>query len=397
MRLERMVLILSLGGCGCALQAADATQCEFTSGLEAAGAPAAGPGGPVECWVDEPEGALPARATKTVTVTLFPRYRKRYSLQVRCRSSTVAPLLAGPNRPPSGGPNRPRSGAASSPSPASGPAPDDAAPPPVIAPLTANVTFPSLEVTDVFCEGVPKPLLWQLLGLNDLNNHLRSEVTATELRLRAAQDRGSLTTEAACAAMRPFPMEIGTHARGGPPRVVHVEISNPTPLPVTWQLHSFDDPHGVELENWVEPGRPQTEEQRMRDLIAERRLFEMRPRGGSLEPGARSTVTFEFRPEVPGAFQLPVFLHIDDGKRLRLQLQVRAWGVGFPALPLSWRARTQDPRSCGLQLHVPLTAPAAVLFHPCVLPRLGSQDACVDRLCDVQCRNKPHYCTLISD
>ncbi|KXZ53757.1 hypothetical protein GPECTOR_6g674 [Gonium pectorale] len=293
------------------LPAAEATACDFTAGLDSASSnPAASAG--LECWVDEPEGALPARASKTVTVTLFPRYRKRYSLQVRCRSSTVAPLGAGANRPPSAGRLAPAASDAAGPE----------GPPPVIAPLTAAAAFPSIEVTDVYCEGLPKQLLWQLLGVNQLNHHLRTEVSDTELRLRAAHDRGSLTTEAACAAMAAFPMEFGTHGLGGRPRVVHVELSNPTPLPVSWQLHSFDDPDGVELENWVEPGgRPRSEGERMRHLIAEYRLFEMRPRSGSLEPGARGTVTFEFRPSVVGCFQLPIFLHVTDGKRLRLQLQ----------------------------------------------------------------------------
>ena len=44
------------------------------------------------------------RASKTVTVTFYPRYRKRYVLQMRCRTATVPAL-----RPPSGsGPGAPR-------------------------------------------------------------------------------------------------------------------------------------------------------------------------------------------------------------------------------------------------------------------------------------------------
>ncbi len=299
-------------------QAADASACDFTAGLEVAQGSSAG----LEAWVDEPEGALPARATKAVNVTLFPRFRKRYSLQVRCRTSTVAPLLVAPGgggaggRPPSGGAGRAPGAAAEA----------EAAPPaapPVVAPLTATAAFPSLEVTDAFCEGLPKPLLWQLLGLNGLNAALRTAVSGTELRLRSAHDRGSLTTELACAALAPFAMDFGTHALGGEPRRVHLELSNPTPLPVAWQLHSFDDPDGVELENWVEPGRPRGADEAMRSEIAENRLFDVRPRAGSLEPGARATLSVEFRPRVPGAFELPLFLHITDGKRLRLQLQVR--------------------------------------------------------------------------
>ncbi|GLC34162.1 Cilia- and flagella-associated protein 65 [Pleodorina starrii] len=328
--------------------AADATACDFTAGLDAAATAAAAAAG-LECWVDEPEGALPARASKTVTVTLFPRFRKRYSLQVRCRSSTVSPLLAGPNssRPPSAGRASIGSGDATAADPAVAAA--AALPPPVVAPLTACVTFPTLEVTDVYCEGQAKQLLWQMLGVNDLNHHLRTQVSGTELRLRAAHDRGSLTTEAACAAMRPFPMDFGTHGLGGRPRTVQIELTNPTPLPVSWQLHSFDDPDGVELENWVEQGRPRSEGERVRDQIAEHRLFEMRPRSGELEPGARGTVTVEFRPRVEGVFALPVFLHVTDGKRLRLQLEARSTSEArqLLALPPPLRTFRLEPVALG--------------------------------------------------
>ncbi|GIL85005.1 hypothetical protein Vretimale_9849 [Volvox reticuliferus] len=327
--------------------APNSNACDFTAGLDAA-ATAAATAASLECWVDEPEGALPARAAKTVTVTLFPRFRKRYSLQIRCRSSTVSPLLTGPNnsRPPSAG----RGGLSPVGGDAAAAAADAAAAaPPVIAPLTAAVTFPTIEVTDVFSEGQPKQLLWQMLGLNDLNYHLRTEVTAAEVKLRAAHDRGSLTTDAACAAMRPFLMDFGTYGLGGSARVVQLELSNPTPLPVSWQLHSFDDPDGVELENWVEPGRPRNEDERVRDLISEHRLFEMRPRSGSLEPGAKGTLTVEFRPRVEGVFSLPVFLHVTDGKRLRLQLEARTTSEArqLLALPPPLRTFRLEPVALG--------------------------------------------------
>lgn len=56
---------------------------------------------PEELWVDEGTGVIAARASKVVTLTLFPRFRKRYALQLRCRTAAVAPGAA--PRPPSGG------------------------------------------------------------------------------------------------------------------------------------------------------------------------------------------------------------------------------------------------------------------------------------------------------
>ena len=140
----------------------------------------------LEVWVDEPEGAIPARASKVVKVTFFPRFRKQYRLQVRCRTSTVAPTPA-PLRPPSGGAvgssaaravlpplsTKQRllnsSGASAAqlspggmltPLPGPGTCPEAVSKwpesTPTICSLSANVVFPRPMVSDVFFEGIPK-------------------------------------------------------------------------------------------------------------------------------------------------------------------------------------------------------------------------------------------------
>lgn len=169
---------------------------EFTSPASAA---AAGTGPAlrgIEMWVDEPEGTIPAKASKSVTVTFFPRYRKDYSLLLSCKTSTVVALGApAGGRPPSGGGG-------------SRPAAADAAAA-VSAPLTARATFPLITVSDVFSECRAKPLVWGMFGCSELNVELSSHVTATELQLNAMQDKGTLTTESACDALRPFVLDFG--------------------------------------------------------------------------------------------------------------------------------------------------------------------------------------------
>ena len=154
-----------------------------------------------EIWVDEPEGAIPARASKVITVTFFPRFRKLYRLQMCCRTSTIAPLMTSSTaagsplpmtRPPSGGTlQRPavlpplllkqRSargggdalvatlvgtqqavlGAAASPSAAAEAKWPSA---PAVCSVVATTVFPRLMVTDVLLEGIPKQvgehMLW---------------------------------------------------------------------------------------------------------------------------------------------------------------------------------------------------------------------------------------------
>jgi hypothetical protein len=83
---------------------------------------------------------------------------------------------------------------------------------------------------------------WQMLGMELLNQELRSAITETELQLRALNDAGSLTTEKAVGMTQAYHLDLGPLAVGARPRHVWVTFSNDGPLPVTWELHSFDDP-----------------------------------------------------------------------------------------------------------------------------------------------------------
>ena len=232
---------------------------EFASaGLAGGGTPPPGAAGgsssPVEFWVEEPEGALPARASKTITFTLFPRYRKTYKLQVRCRTSTVAPLnvggsgAAGPGGAGAGGGreggSRPPSGSSATLKPLGPPKSAAAAssssphePPPAVCPVTATTTFPTVLITDAFSEGVPKQVLWDLLGVKDVNRELRSNVTPLELELNRMEDRGQLTTASAMRSLDPYVLQFGTHAHGERNVVVHLELTNYTALQAHWELH----------------------------------------------------------------------------------------------------------------------------------------------------------------
>lgn len=124
-----------------------------------------------------------------MTITFFPRFRKHYSLQLRCRSVTLAAVAAAAGSGP-GAVRLP-------PLPVSPPLPDPTAPPhdgtaaaaagvkgpaaagavgsgdlagmmaagaAVVCPVTARATFPALMVTDVLRDGVSKQVGDAMLG-----------------------------------------------------------------------------------------------------------------------------------------------------------------------------------------------------------------------------------------
>lgn len=110
------------------------------------------------------------------------------------------------------------------------------------AAVTADASFPSLLFTDVFCEGLPKQVSWQMLGLSQLNVELRCPVTAAEVQAQQLADKGQLLQEGAAALLPPFLVDLGMAQAAGRPRQIWVELSNDGVLPVEWELHSYDAP-----------------------------------------------------------------------------------------------------------------------------------------------------------
>ena len=111
--------------------------------------------------IEEPTGHLPARATKTLRLTLNPIHRQQYTLQMVCHTAT----------------------ASSSSSQDSSTALSTAAllasltAPPVCASIAAFSTYPTVQITDVACQGVDKTFVWKQLSCSRINTELAAEMT----------------------------------------------------------------------------------------------------------------------------------------------------------------------------------------------------------------------------
>lgn len=147
-----------------------------------------------EAWVDNPEGTLDARSSKTVcrpvnlcaimwlhctyvvphrqlsllaalslqvVITLHPQHRRSYRLKLLCCSpgTSIEPVVLC-NGAPAGIPSL------------------------AAADVRANAAFPAVAVTDVHCEGIAKPVAWQMMKLTDINSILSSAITASEIQVR---------------------------------------------------------------------------------------------------------------------------------------------------------------------------------------------------------------------
>eukprot|EP00955_Chlamydomonas_euryale_P019871 211947-Chlamydomonas_euryale.AAC.2 len=120
------------------------------------------------------------------------------------------------------------------------------------------------------------------------------------------ENAGTLTPEAARCALRPYTLDFGARAAGSAPVTLCLELCACTGLPAVWELGGADAHAGMELENWVEPGRPRDDDEKLRDFIVEARVLSAAPRGGTLHGGGgRGTVVVTYDPHTRGVHALP--------------------------------------------------------------------------------------------
>ena len=115
--------------------------------------------------IEEPQGSLPARATKTLRLTLNPTCRKQYRLQLVCQTATASP-------PGFQSPSTAQSIAA---------LPANPTAPPVCASVVAFSTYPTVMITDIACEGLAKPFVWSQMACSQVNTELAAEMTQVSI------------------------------------------------------------------------------------------------------------------------------------------------------------------------------------------------------------------------
>lgn len=111
--------------------------------------------------IEEPSGSLPARATKTLRLTLNPTCRERYTLQLVCHTATAS--AQGVHTPSTA-----LSTAA---------LPSNLQSPPVCAAVVAFSTYPTVMITDIVCQGLDKLFVWNQMSCSQINTELAAEMT----------------------------------------------------------------------------------------------------------------------------------------------------------------------------------------------------------------------------
>ncbi|KAI8834503.1 hypothetical protein BC829DRAFT_448428 [Chytridium lagenaria] len=136
---------------------------------------------------------------------------------------------------------------------------------------------PVVQVMDVRCDNMDKPLLWDLFSLDQFNAVLSAvEPTISRIELTEPED-----------------------------------LTNPGVVNVAWIFY-FPNDLEVEIENWADPG-DYTEEQIHTNLILDNALFTISPKSGVLRPGEFVHIVMSYRHEFAGLHTLPVLFKLKNG------------------------------------------------------------------------------------
>ena len=142
--------------------------------------------------IEEPQGILAARATKTLILTLTPPRRKRYSLQLVCETATANALDSNASDV------------------ATAVVPANLCAPPVMASVQAFSTYPTLMITDIVCHGWQKPFAWAQMACSQINTDLADELSQVTMfgmtaRLTGVHDYVVLCRLLHCTCMLRMP------------------------------------------------------------------------------------------------------------------------------------------------------------------------------------------------
>ena len=278
---------------------------------------------------DEPTGLVPARAGKFVEVRFVGRARARVGFKIACHTADAPTRVVstgerarGARRPVSQSLLTFKGGSLNVDDAASRVDDLDADPPPSIA-ATGHSEYPALRVRDVACASpfLAKPALWKQLSVNALNAALAQ--TPSPAEIKAHRTGGLDGSFASSRSMRSVAggvaVGLGVGALGDAPTCVYLELENDSPLRAEWRLLVRNEIE-VELENWVEIGEPEDEVDAHQRRVVERRVVEISPRSGALEPGQRQPVRVKYAHGEVGAHWLTALLRVKEGRSVRLEL-----------------------------------------------------------------------------
>ncbi|OWZ24517.1 putative membrane protein [Phytophthora megakarya] len=295
----------------------------------------------------QPEGCIPAQSRKKITAIFFPTSAGLFTFEVSC--------VVGNQE-------------ASSPYDAWGFHELKQA----TCIIQGEASFPTIEIQDLRVAGLSTQLAWHQFQCNEINEYLALPLTKEEEKLRRSTTaiggiNDSDTPESDDLSgeflMKRFALPFSPAPLGSRTEKVFLRLRNPGSLVVQYHLR-YPKEGNVEIEHWAETGAPSAEDLRLNAII-DSKVFGISPRQATLLPrqSILLTISYSYTSEAyEGRHNLPLFLEVDKGKKVVLELHGRTLIHQDPKLFLPTQVFRLSPVSIG-EFRRGFLPPAALTRH----------------------------------
>lgn len=319
----------------------------------------------------ESRGRIAAHSRKKITATFVPHVAAKFTFAVSCEvaaataSSNVSTLVAGLQQQLSAYDRWSSSSLGH----------NDATSRLKMCTIRAEASFPTVVIDDIRVSQLPSQLAWCQFQCHELNEYLsaplsrdeelaataksahtpRSHGASPSPRQRLPNAAASIDTSAAGdasdasdASLRRFAIPFSPAALGSPSEKVYVKLRNPGSLVVQFRLR-YPKEGNVEIEHWAETGAPSSEEVRLNAII-DSKVFGIAPRRATLLPrqSVLLALSYSYASDAyGGVHDLPIYLEVDKGKRMVLELQGHTLARGEPKLFVPQRVFHLSPVMIG--------------------------------------------------
>ncbi|KAL4144774.1 hypothetical protein PRNP1_013900 [Phytophthora ramorum] len=223
--------------------------------------------------------------------------------------------------------------------------------------IQAEASFPTIEIEDLRVPGVATQLAWHQFQCNKVNEYLAAPLTKEEEKTgrstattagnndSGSPESGDLDDE---FSLKRFAIPFSPAPLGSRTERVFLKLRNPGSLVVQYYLR-YPKEGNVEIEHWAETSAPSPEELRLNAII-DSKVFGISPRRATLLPqqSILLTLSYSYTSEAyDGEHDLPLYLEVDKGKKVVLELQGRTLAHKDPKLFLPTQVFHLSPVTIG--------------------------------------------------
>ncbi|GMF09788.1 unnamed protein product [Phytophthora lilii] len=278
------------------------------------------------------QGCIPAQSRKKITATFFPTSAGIFTFEVSCTIGNGSP---------------------SSPYDTWGFYEHKRA----TCIIQAEASFPTIEIQDLRVPGLSTQFAWHQFQCNEINEYLAAPLTKEEEKLGRSTtaiggNNGLASPESDEfgdeISLKRFAIPFSPAPLGSRTEKVFLKLRNPGSLVVQYHLR-YPKEGNVEIEHWAETGAPSAEEVRLNAII-DSNVFGISPRRATLLPhqSVLLIISYSYTSEAyEGEHDLPLFLEVDKGKKVVLELQGRTLTHKDPKLFLPTQVFHLSPVTIG--------------------------------------------------